>query len=302
MTTATFSSVPANHDCTWMKTTHDYLVSLGLVQTSDTGQLSLASVPTWVNTISYDYGYTVYRWNDALQATYPIYLKIQWKNSASDVDGFTNVITVGAGSNGSGTITGLLVGPVTLNDTTATVNATAHASYMCYANSALTVSLFGANTNAGRFFSVDRMRDADGTANAHGVVLTTFARAGTTPTVAQSFFSVVGGGTAAATTAVSCFVPYSYFNTFNTLDLAGDIPVFGHTFLTPHANHLLAVVTVLQADIAADTEFSVIRLGASHTYRAVGTRAGGAGAAMSTSSAATPSTASNVLSIAYLYE
>jgi len=305
MTTSTFSAAPHNHVNTWMKTLHDAFVALGLVVTSDTGQLSMASAPTWVSTASTNYGYTVYRFNDALQATYPLFLKVSWLNSADTAgDSHRLDVTVGTGTDGAGTVTGPTIGPVTITQSTATSqSATTYPSYLCLVAGSFVADLFAGDTAGELFFAVDRMRDADGTANVHGAALTTFARTSAGATiVSQRHFSVVNGSAASGQTIVSCFVPYAYFNSVSSLSLADDIPVFGHTFLTPHANHLLGVVTVPQGDVAADTVFTVVRLGASHTYRATGTRTTQAGAALSDLTVATATTQSSALALAYLYE
>jgi hypothetical protein len=71
----------------------------GLVQTSDTGQTDFTA-----NTRASG-GYTVYRFNDPDQTSYPLYLRIDWTPAATSRPGFS--FTLGTGSNGSGTITGV---------------------------------------------------------------------------------------------------------------------------------------------------------------------------------------------------
>lgn len=71
----------------------------GLVQTADTGQTDFTA-----NTRAAG-GYTVYRFDDAHQGSYPLYLRIDWTPAATSRPGFS--FTLGTGSNGSGTITGV---------------------------------------------------------------------------------------------------------------------------------------------------------------------------------------------------
>lgn len=71
----------------------------GLVQTADTGQTDFTA-----NTRAAG-GYTVYRFDDAHQASYPLFLRIDWTATATSRPGLT--FTLGTGSNGSGTITGV---------------------------------------------------------------------------------------------------------------------------------------------------------------------------------------------------
>lgn len=88
----------------WAQGIHDALLALGLVQTADTGQINLATAlkPTVSTTAA---GYEIWRFNDALQAVAPIFLKIEY-GSGSSVTVPEVWITVGAGSNGAGVLTG----------------------------------------------------------------------------------------------------------------------------------------------------------------------------------------------------
>lgn len=88
---------------TWAQGVHNALQAIGLVQTADTGQINLATValPGGVNTAA---GYEIWRLNDSLQATAPFFFKIEYGTGpALDRAGF--YLTIGGGSNGSGTLT-----------------------------------------------------------------------------------------------------------------------------------------------------------------------------------------------------
>jgi hypothetical protein len=79
----------------------------GLVQTSDTGQFNPAAYPAWPgSTSTYMAGYWIFRFNDAAQSTDPIFMKVEVGRSGTPASGVNFRITVGQGSNGSGTITG----------------------------------------------------------------------------------------------------------------------------------------------------------------------------------------------------
>lgn len=80
---------------------HNALIATGgLIQTADTGQTDFTA-----NTRSAG-GYTVYRFNDAHQSSYPLFLKIVW--TPTSLTRQTLTIDVGTGSNGAGTITGVI--------------------------------------------------------------------------------------------------------------------------------------------------------------------------------------------------
>lgn len=114
MTTATFlSKAQLTTDAifrTWGKGLSDAIQAVGLVKTADTGQIDWLTVlaPTLSNQIR---GYEIFRFNDALQATSPIFIKISYGSGLYGV-GPTNCPTiktaVGKGSDGSGNLTDIL--------------------------------------------------------------------------------------------------------------------------------------------------------------------------------------------------
>ena len=75
-----------------LSTLRGYLNLAGLTQTSDSGQTNADS----------SLGYQIWRFNDTLQSTAPIYFKL-WYQTASNV----MQVIVGTGSDGAGNITGL---------------------------------------------------------------------------------------------------------------------------------------------------------------------------------------------------
>src|SRR4051794_39931473 len=91
----------------WASGISNALGTVGLVKTGDTGQIDFSSVarPT---ANSQAMGYEIWRFNDSLQATRPVYFKIEYGAGVASVAGAPPGIwlTVGTGSNGAGTITG----------------------------------------------------------------------------------------------------------------------------------------------------------------------------------------------------
>lgn len=77
----------------------------GLVQTADTGQMDLAAGTVPVVSPQYQ-GYRIYRMNDALQASAPVFLKVEygWGGASTTTPGIG--VTIGSGTNGAGSITG----------------------------------------------------------------------------------------------------------------------------------------------------------------------------------------------------
>ncbi len=116
MTTATtFANAAITNDATfraWGTVVSAAFASAGLVQTSDTGQINWTTVlkPTAAITLA---GYEIWRFNDSLQGTAPIFLKISYY-SGQNTSGNSPAlrVTVGTGSNGTGAITGVNTGLV----------------------------------------------------------------------------------------------------------------------------------------------------------------------------------------------
>jgi len=172
MTTRTFSSSPSNSNDTnfraWGKGLSDSLVALGWVQTSDTGQVNWITVtaPTLTNTAQ---GYEVWRMNDTLQATVPVFIKIEYGSGASA--GVPSLwLTIGTGSNGTGSITGIL-----LDRTQITSSATTATAYTCYI-SATTARLMAFMWGNGSLsyslaFSIERTHDASGADDSAGLMV-----------------------------------------------------------------------------------------------------------------------------------
>lgn len=81
------------------------LAVAGLVQTSDTGQINWVTVAR--PAASAYGGYEIWRFNDTLQASAPVFIKIEYGSSNNQTTPAIRV-TVSSGTNGAGTPTGLV--------------------------------------------------------------------------------------------------------------------------------------------------------------------------------------------------
>lgn len=150
----------------------DGLVAIGLVQTSDTGQLDINTV-TWPGT-SQDIGYMVFRFDDAAQATDPVFLKITVGRGPNAGVRRTTFL-FGQGSNGSGTITGQTSTQVVANMSSTTAAAATLSFYMAFSSGVLFYGEgYGVDTAARIFtavFCAERTRDANGNLDGVGLVI-----------------------------------------------------------------------------------------------------------------------------------
>jgi hypothetical protein len=151
------------HFRAWAQEIHDALTAFGWVNTTDTGQINLATVlhPTVVNTAQ---GYEIWRMNDSLQTSFPVYLKIEY-GSGTLANSPAVWITLGTGSNGSGTLTGNL----TTRQQSGGIGDTARANaYYSSGSSSRFAMAWGADAGAtgqDRFLylGIERLKNADGT-------------------------------------------------------------------------------------------------------------------------------------------
>lgn len=138
------------------------LTAAGFVRTSDTGQIDPTTVvkPASPSGIA---GYEIWRFNDTAQATKPIFFKLEYA-VASSVNRYSFWITVGTGSNGSGTITGILVarGSLTVTGSSALAADTWVSGGDGYLASGILVGTAQISNSGSMGWMIERLRDASG--------------------------------------------------------------------------------------------------------------------------------------------
>lgn len=145
----------------------DILTAGGWVQTADTGQTASNALvsSTAVNTLQ---GYQIWRMNDSLQSTAPIFMRIEYISGqatyASSVYGYTFTFTIGSGSNGAGTITGASPKKYIWSGNP---NSSTYNSYF-FANSSSFRFVICPTSGAEAYFSIDRTKDASNANTAAG--------------------------------------------------------------------------------------------------------------------------------------
>jgi hypothetical protein len=146
------------------------VTTCGLTQTGDTGQINTATVTrAAINTAA---GYVILRFNDTLQSTSAVFLKLEFGSAAATTTP-QMWLTTGTGSNGSGTLTGTLTTRcAVLNGSGPSSTVTSFTSRFMY-NATYGVAWLAfklnANSTAGTTgynggFHVSRSNDASGAA------------------------------------------------------------------------------------------------------------------------------------------
>lgn len=194
----------------WGKAISDGLAAVGLVQTSDTGQIDWSTVTKPGSNANG--GYEIWRFDDTLQATAPVFLKITYGTASSTSYGRVTVqVAAGssAGSNGSGTLTGTLSTARTCNNMSPSgskaVKASGGEGWV-----AVTVSFTAGNS--GRLV-IERLRNADGTPSNRGLYVALCSQSAN----ATDVFSV-GSWSGYTTNSVPIAWPGSYSSSVKSGD------------------------------------------------------------------------------------
>jgi hypothetical protein len=116
---------------TWVAEIITQFTDVGLTQTSDTGQINTGTVSAPAAAYT-SQGYAIFKFNDSLQTDYPVFIRIDFGSASAATDP-AMWVTVGTGSNGSGTINGTVMTKVAVSYNGSVVSTTNnYTSYFCY--------------------------------------------------------------------------------------------------------------------------------------------------------------------------
>ena len=152
-------------------------VNCGWIQTADTGQ-KLPSTYSGTSNSNEVLGYMIFRMNDALQSTYPVFVKVEIASSSSYASGPALWFTLGTGTNGAGTITGLIGTRFTLQNTNPEYPGVT--SYASGDGSRISAAIAASMQNISRTiaFIIERTKDIYGEDTTDGVFIGGFAGSG----------------------------------------------------------------------------------------------------------------------------
>lgn len=172
--TSTFSQATDADFRAWGGDLSAALTTVGAIKTADTGQIDWATttIPGSNNTAA---GYEIRIINDSLHATAPIYLKVEYgRGSAATVPSMW--VTLGTGSNGSGTLTGVFAArfQFATSSTAIASTSTPYPTYVCMVDGclwwALKVGGWSSVSDRGFHFAVMRTVDDSGDPTPDGAV------------------------------------------------------------------------------------------------------------------------------------
>lgn len=256
----------------WMGGVNSLLLSAGLQQTTDTGQL-VTPTSSGLTATANLYGYQIFKFPDTLQSTTPIFLRVEYRSMAAGNP--TMLFSVGGATDGAGTLTGptftagTLVSPSSYNATTAVP------SYACYTDGTFACVLgYGVNGGPGAVTStcltnivIDRPRSSTGVAQSDGFL----CEAGNVNAVTMSR-SIFGSSPPVTSAMIPALIPS--LSATGSAD-STSVNVFRHYMMVPGVRPSLGALSYFYGEFTPLTPITVTVLGASHTYLPMGRAMGG---------------------------
>lgn len=232
------------------------LAAVGLTQTADTGQINWASVTRpGTNT---EGGFEMWRFNDTAHSTTPIFIRFGYGTGPSTTTPRLQ-ITVGSGSNGSGTITG--TAPFTINTVNSPgteVTDTTRNSYMCYDTS---VGAFGviwkAGANSAAQIVIARDVDSSGVPSTDGCIVLLNEQSFLTTACMRLTAGTITAKQTSVTTANLCPDPF----TPGSSAVGADFQAYVAFGCFPRVRPVMGFCGVRNSEIPLATTFSVALVG-----------------------------------------
>lgn len=210
-------------------------ISTGLqalfTKVTQTGEINWSTV-TKPTTTDDSRGFEVYRLNDSLHATAPIYFKVEYGAGSASTRAVM-WFTVGKGADGSGTITGTLLARTLVLASNGNATATPKNCYIGNGDgSCLVMSLWPSDTayqSFGSVLAIERSRDGNGNATAAAVM---WQYAGSTGNANQNYAATDYTALTTVSMSFGC-VPIPY-QTASGVSLSNGVntPVFTGSCLT----------------------------------------------------------------------
>lgn len=229
----------------WGKWLSDALTTLGWAKTADTGQIDWTTVakPAGTNTSA---GYEI-RTSPAQDGYQQLYIKVEW-GTGSGATYPSLWVTLGTGSNGSGTLTGVVC---TRDQFGATVSVTgAVTDRFCGGNDWVVYGFSDTGTDSATgagFLAIERLTDVDGNYQTAGWAVVDFGGN-------ASFYQALDAGAAytSLTTLPITHVPPSYAGSSGVVFVALAIPQTGSACYP-----MRAVAFVAQANKGGSHSFAI---------------------------------------------
>lgn len=270
----------------WGSELSSNLAAVGLVQTADTGQVNWTTVTRPNGTTDV---YEMWRFDDTLQATTPLYLKVLYGTANSFTSNAKIGFQIGFGTNGSGAFTGyqntIPAYVYTSQSTAGSVqSSTARTSYLCYSNGSFSLihKVGGYGGGYTYFITISRTSDTSGNYTSNGVIKYSSSGSASRYSFLRHSSSIgsvsANNFTDTASSWQGCMVPgiYLYGTSTVTEQSTPNPRAFINYSHVPDVQPLIGVCTVNPNEVPAYSTFSTTLFGSTaHTYISHG-RASGA--------------------------
>lgn len=259
----------------WGKAISDALTALGMIKTADTGQIDWATViKPLPNTIA---GYEVWRFNDSLQSTVPIFFNLSY-GTANSGNHPRLVITIGSNSDGAGVITGLPASfTIVSNGSSTPEDNSSRLSFMASDGSGISFIHQADNTLASirSVFVIDRFRNIDGSPNNNGYII--MLQIGgqsfmTTYYQDKKTISLYNGSISRGMALMPIDLTAGM-----SLSISGTVYFMPYNFIVPGGSGIQRVKMILcyaASDFGFNSDQMITHLGASRKYKTLGTNFG----------------------------
>lgn len=242
----------------WGSLVSGKLAAMGLVQTADTGQINWTTVlaPTVLQTVQ---GYEVWRFNDALQATFPVFFKLEYGSGSAAANPSMH-LSVGNGSNGTGSLMGVLS---TRQQVSCTAGASPITSYWSGDVDRVVFCFQGSSAANSLLLSMERSLDTSGVRTNEAVLIALFSLS----TAQQRAWNCVTGPYTAYETSFGCMGGQQSPFGSTGVQVACYPVFFNKGVFLEYGMNLFAYV---DATIGANVAFAFPVFGTSRTYMPIG--------------------------------
>lgn len=235
----------------------------GWTKTTCTGEADPTTIahPTVANTKQ---GFRVYAMADSLQATAPIYMRVDWGSGGAAAT-FAMWVTLGTGVNtGTGAITGVAFGPIQFGGNTNSTGAVK--SYGSGSTNRFCIALFTTTSNVGWMcFGVERTKNSNGVDTSDGLLILGQSTTGGGGVADFSQYAnfVSLGSQPAQETAWTYVLSHVNPSTFSSNVGVSLVIQFAGAAVQPGMNFIVT----RSSDFAAGATVTVTVYGASRTYQ-----------------------------------
>lgn len=252
----------------WAQAISTAFSTFGWVQTADTGQVN------WSTISSVSAVYEIWKANDSFASTLPIYIKIQYGNGT----GYPQLqVTVGTGSNGTGTITGNIItgAPWVINSLNQNQGSTLYPCWFSGSAGEFRMWMWGTtagNPAIGNLLVIERSKDGSGnnTADYFTVLTANQYYYGNGPNQQ----SISNSGVSNRDYGFICPTLTNGSNTGYAFGSVAALPVFPMVGYV--GNPMLGIMAISFQDAAPNSIVTVTSMyGSTHTYLAINGQAGG---------------------------